>query len=201
VALARAIVPRPQVMLLDEPFSGLDQRLRETVRTETLALLRETRATSIFVTHDPAEALEISDRILLMRDGRLVQAGSPFEIYSQPIDAAAARFFAELNEIETTVKNGTIQTALGVFSAGALANGTNVTVMIRPTALQPSNTKSGVQGYIRERRFLGNQSRLLVNFSGLETAFTSIVPSNCLLQKGQTSRFCVDEPEILIFKK
>ena len=76
VALARAIVPRPQVMLMDEPFSGLDQRLRETVRGETLALLQETRATCVLVTHDPVEAMDFADRILLMRAGRLIQTGT-----------------------------------------------------------------------------------------------------------------------------
>src|SRR6185369_11515974 len=74
VALARAIVPRPAVMLMDEPFSGLDVQLREAMQEETLSLLRETRATSVIVTHNPEEAMRIGDRIAVMRAGRLVQA-------------------------------------------------------------------------------------------------------------------------------
>ncbi|HSR80319.1 MAG TPA: ABC transporter ATP-binding protein [Hyphomicrobiaceae bacterium] len=75
VALARAIVPRPAVMLMDEPFSGLDMELRERLQEETLALLRETRATCLIVTHAPAEAIRLGDRVAVMRAGRLVQAG------------------------------------------------------------------------------------------------------------------------------
>jgi iron(III) transport system ATP-binding protein len=201
VALARAIVPRPQVMLLDEPFSGLDQRLRETVRTETLALLRETRATSIFVTHDPTEALEISDRILYMRGGELVQVGSPDELYNKPVDASAARFFSDMNEIDCVVKNAAIQTVLGQFKAANFIDGTAVTLMIRPSALQPCKHNHAVQGFVRERRYLGNQSRLIVNFAGIENPMAAMVAGNILLAPGQSSSFCVDEAGILIFKK
>ena len=95
VALARAVVPRPQVMLMDEPFSGLDQRLRDSVRSETLALLRETRASSLMVTHDPVEAMGLADKIFLMRQGRLIQSGTPEELYHRPADAVAARIAAQ----------------------------------------------------------------------------------------------------------
>ena len=88
---------------MDEPFSGLDQRLREGVRRGTLELLKETRASALIVTHDPLEAMELADRILLMRQGRLVQQGTPRELYHCPIDADAARFFSHFNEIETPV--------------------------------------------------------------------------------------------------
>jgi iron(III) transport system ATP-binding protein len=201
VALARAIVPRPQVMLLDEPFSGLDQRLRETVRAETLALLRETRATSIFVTHDPAEALEISDRILYMRAGELLQAGTPKQLYDQPVDAQAARFFSDMNELEAVVQNGEIRTVLGVFPAKNWPDGTQVTLMIRPHALQLSNDSKAVEGFVREARYLGNQSKLVVNFSGLESPLAALVAGPKQFMTGQSSRFCVDQSGILIFKK
>jgi iron(III) transport system ATP-binding protein len=201
VALARAIVPRPQVLLLDEPFSGLDQRLRETVRTETLALLRETRATSIFVTHDPAEALEIADRILYMRGGELVQVGTPSQLYNTPVDAATARFFADLNEVDGTVKNGAIETILGTFKEAQFPDGTKVNIMVRPSALQPCNHNHAVAGYVREKRFMGHEQRLVLNFAGIESPLTSLVSGDCTLQIGQSSPFCVDDAGILIFKK
>src|SRR5438876_1501989 len=116
VALARAMVPRPQVMLMDEPFSGLDQRLRDSVRAETLALLKETRATAMLVTHDPIEALELADRILLMRRGRLIQAGAPTHMYRHPADAEAARFFCDMNEMTGRVRAGQAETPLGTFA-------------------------------------------------------------------------------------
>jgi iron(III) transport system ATP-binding protein len=115
VALARAMVPRPTVMLMDEPFSGLDQRLRESVRQETLALLRETRASSMLVTHDPVEAMGMADRILLMRHGRLIQQGTAETLYHRPVDADAARFFCDFNEIAGTVVDGYALSPLGSF--------------------------------------------------------------------------------------
>ena len=115
VALARAIVPRPAVMLMDEPFSGLDVQLREAMQEETLALLRETRATSVIVTHHPEEAMRIGDRIAVMRAGRLVQAGNAEELYHQPADLFVARLFSEINEIGYRVGGGGIDTPIGML--------------------------------------------------------------------------------------
>lgn len=201
VALARAIVPRPQVMLLDEPFSGLDQRLRETIRTESLALLRETRATCIFVTHDPAEAMEISDRILFMRGGRLVQVGKPEELYHKPIDVAAARFFSDLNEIEGKVENGSVGTPFGRFSASGFADGSVVTVMIRPHAIRRARGNDGVEGFVRERRFLGDMARLEINFIGLDKPISAIISGTDHVGQGETARFVIADEGILIFTK
>ena len=83
VALARALAPRPAVLLMDEPFSGLDSRLKDSVRAETLAILRQSRATAIVVTHDAEEAMRMGDRIALLRDGRLKQSGRAEELYLQ----------------------------------------------------------------------------------------------------------------------
>ena len=106
VALARAIVPRPQVVLLDEPFSGLDQRLKDSVRDETLALLRETRATAILVTHDPDEALSFADHIHVMQDGRIAQSGKPEDLIHRPNNRGVARFFRNYNSFRSVVKAG-----------------------------------------------------------------------------------------------
>jgi iron(III) transport system ATP-binding protein len=201
VALARAIVPRPQVMLMDEPFSGLDQRLRETVRTETLALLRETRATCIFVTHDPAEALEISDRILFMRNGQLAQIGTPQELYSKPIDAAAARFFCDVNEVEGRVIKGVVQTVLGRFAAPGFNEGQNVTVMVRPNAIRRGRGNEGIEGFVSGRQFLGDMARLTVNLKGLDMPVSALVAGSDPITKGQSARFVIEDDGILIFTK
>ena len=102
-------------MLMDEPFSGLDQRLRESVRAETLTLLRETRASCLLVTHDPVEAMGLADRIFLMRQGHLIQSGTPEQLYRQPVDAAAARFFSDANEMKGHVAGRVVDTPLGAF--------------------------------------------------------------------------------------
>jgi len=92
VALARALAPEPLVLLLDEPFSSLDRRLREQVRDETLALLVNDAVATLMVTHDAEEALLMADRIAIMRDGKIVQIGAGEELYDHPSDAFVARF-------------------------------------------------------------------------------------------------------------
>ncbi len=105
-ALARAIAPRPGVLLMDEPFSGLDRRLRDSVREETLAVLNESGATSLIVTHDPEEAMRMADRIALMHEGRLVQVGTPEDLFLRPQTLFAARFFSDINELDAVVRDG-----------------------------------------------------------------------------------------------
>ncbi|MEO0359777.1 MAG: ABC transporter ATP-binding protein, partial [Pseudomonadota bacterium] len=105
VALARALAPAPRVMLMDEPFSGLDNRLRDQVRDQALGVLRAERAAVLLVTHDPEEAMKMADRIALMRAGRIVQIGAPYNVYNRPTDRDAAAFFSDVNVIHGMVMN------------------------------------------------------------------------------------------------
>ncbi|MEM9852605.1 MAG: ABC transporter ATP-binding protein, partial [Pseudomonadota bacterium] len=132
VALARALAPRPRVLLMDEPFSGLDDRLRDEVRDRTLALLRDEDSAVLMVTHEPAEALRMADRIALMRAGRVVQAAPPLQVYTTPVDREAAAFFSDVNVITARVADGSAQTPFGPFVAPGLADGQAVEVVIRP---------------------------------------------------------------------
>jgi iron(III) transport system ATP-binding protein len=201
VALARAVVPRPQVLLLDEPFSGLDQRLREQVREETLALLRETRATVMLVTHDPDEAMGIADRILLMRHGRLVQEGTPSDVFTRPADPEATRFFSNINELRGRVRSGLADTPLGGFSAPGLAEGEEALVMIRPQGIRLAREGIGIEGYVLESRFLGETTRCTVLFKGIEDPLSAVISGSARPQKGQTAQFKVDDDQVLIFPK
>jgi iron(III) transport system ATP-binding protein len=199
VALARAIVPRPQVMLMDEPFSGLDQRLRENVRAETLALLRETRATTMLVTHDPIEAMALSDRIMLMRQGRLVQAGTPTQLYNHPIDAQAARFFCDLNELNVVIRNGHAETPLGAFPAPSIPDGTPSIVMIRPQDFSRPAGDVGVEGFIVNARFLGDAFQCAVIFKGVEEPLNVRLAARNAPAAGQSAYFTVDPAQVLVF--
>ena len=143
VALARAIVPRPAVMLMDEPFSGLDVQLRDAMQEETLALLRETRATSIIVTHHPEEAMRMGDRIVVLRAGRIVQMGTAEELYRDPADLFVARLFSEINEVPGKVRNGRIETPLGAFAAPGLSEGANAVVCLRERGLRVIKSLNG----------------------------------------------------------
>jgi iron(III) transport system ATP-binding protein len=185
VALARAIVPRPAVLLMDEPFSGLDRSLREDVREETLAILRETRATSIIVTHDPEEAMRLGDRIGLMREGRILQIGTADELYRRPVDLVAARFFSDINEFEGMPEAGAISTPLGRFPVnGKGPQGLSV-VGLRPADIAVGSPETGVRGMVVARHFLGEVEHLDVAVEGVET------PVRVRLRGGE--RFLVGE--------
>ena len=132
VALARAIAPNPQLLLLDEPFSDLDTELRRNVRTDTIRVLKSAGVGALMVTHDPEEALYMSDRIAVMKDGRIEQIGPPMDLYNNPRSLYVARLFSEINEFTGIVKNGMVETALGLAPAPELKDGELATVMIRP---------------------------------------------------------------------
>lgn len=153
LALARTIAPRPGIIMLDEPFSGLDTRMRESVRAETLAVLRETHATSLIVTHDPEEAMLLGDRVALLRDGRVAQVGTAASIYHTPVDLAAARFMSPLSEIAAVVKGGQAETPLGIVPTPDRPDGSRVIIGIRPvSSLQLLQKGPGIPGRIVSRR-------------------------------------------------
>jgi iron(III) transport system ATP-binding protein len=136
VALARALAPGPRLVLLDEPFSGLDSRLRDQVRDQTLHVLKQSGAATLMVTHDSEEAMFMADRIAVMRQGRLVQIGRPAELYCQPRTAFVACFFSEINQLIGIVKLETVATPFGLIGAPGLPEGAHVAVLIRPEALK-----------------------------------------------------------------
>ena len=163
VALARALAPRPAVLLMDEPFSGLDTRLKDSVRAETLAILRESRATAIVVTHDAEEAMRMGDRIALLKDGQLVQTGGAEDLYLRPTTLFAAGFFSELNVFGGKVKDGRVETPLGRVEASGWGEGAEVQVAVRCTGFDVSETEGQTQARLlsqalsRRRRTAGTR--------------------------------------------
>ena len=160
VALARALAPQPSVMLLDEPFSGLDARLREQIRDDTLRVLKRSGTATLLVTHDPEEAMFMADRIYLMQAGRLIQSGPPAEVYARPNSEFAAKFFSNINELDAVVQNGVALTPLGPIAAAEWTSGTRVKVLFRPECLDlsPLNGPGGrvvLSATVTEIRFIG----------------------------------------------
>jgi len=137
VALARALAPDPALILLDEPFSGLDATLRAQLRLEVRDILRAAGATTVFVTHDQAEALEISDRVAVMRSGRIEQISTPDQLYLRPVNRFVAGFVGEANLLPGEVRHGEVMTLVGRFRAGddSLADGVRAVVLLRPEQL------------------------------------------------------------------
>lgn len=168
VALARALAPQPGILLMDEPFSNLDQRMRERIREETMALLGEKGATVLVVTHDPVEAMMIADRIALMRSGRIVQTGAPEDLYERPASLFAARFFCDLNEIEAQARAGRVETPLGVFAAPADMPDGPCVVCLRPASISAVAPDQAVaSGEVASLRFLGDYDLVSVAIDGL----------------------------------
>ena len=164
-ALLRALAPHPALLLLDEPFSGLDVGLRAQVRAETAAFLRETAISTLIVTHDPEEAMLLADRLVLMREGEIIQQGTPKEIYLAPADPFVAELFGPLNRWLGRVIAGEVDTPVGRFRADALDDGSPALVLIRPEAILID--PHGGDATVVDSRLLGSFSALtLVTAAG-----------------------------------
>ena len=199
VALARAIAPRPGELLMDEPFSNLDRRLRDVVRDETAALLEETGATSIIVTHDPEDAMRIADRIVLMRAGRIVQIGTGEELYRRPASLFAARFFCDLTEVEGRVSNGAVDTPLGRFAAPGIAEGAMAVACIRPHRVRIVPKGYYLRGRLTGRRFLGEADHLQVMVDGFDRALSVRAPLSGEITVGDEIGVEIPSDEVLVF--
>ena len=200
VALARALAPRPAVLLMDEPFSGLDSRLRDNVRAETLAILRESRATAIVVTHDAEEAMRLGDRIALLKDGSLVQVGKAEELYRRPANLFAAAFFAELNVFEAAVAEGRVTTPVGTFAAAGLPEGQAATVAVRLTGIVPEENGGGMPARVISRRFLGDAELLEMAVAGSEAPIRARIRRGSLPSGRRDISLSVREDDVLVFE-
>jgi iron(III) transport system ATP-binding protein len=136
VALARALAPKPLAMLLDEPFSGLDAGLRAELRDSTLATLAETRTTTLFVTHDAEDALQAADRIVLLKEGRVLQEASPREAYDKPASIDAAAALGAINRCEGVIAGGALSTPFGPIAAPHVTEGVRAKGAVRAEALK-----------------------------------------------------------------
>jgi putative spermidine/putrescine transport system ATP-binding protein len=175
VALARALAVRPRVLLLDEPLSALDAKIRVSLRTEIREIQRELGITTIFVTHDQEEALSMSDRIVVMNGGIAEQVGTPFEVYNRPATRFVAQFVGTLNQIDGVVEDpatGAVRLGQVVAVLGeplAQTKGSPIALALRPEALQLGRAEGRevvMQGRISEVHFLGSVIRIRADVGG-----------------------------------
>ena len=163
VALARALAQQPRLMLLDEPFSALDTGLRSAMRKMVARLLSDAGITTILVTHDQSEALSFADQLAVMRQGRLVQAGHPMDLYQYPVDEQTALFLGEAVVMPARIEAGWAHCGLGRVPVDSTADHAATRIMLRPEQLQLSTTDlSGCRGVVTEREFGGNTCTLTV---------------------------------------
>lgn len=167
VALVRALAPEPLVMLMDEPFSSLDVTLRGAVREETARLLKARSVPTLMVTHDPDEALQMADRIAIMRAGRIIQVGTAEDCYTHPADPFVMAFFGQPNRLAGTVSDGQVDTIFGPVTTDDLEEGAEADILFRSTALKP-NAGGGLSASIVDARLLGPIERLELQIDGLD---------------------------------
>ncbi len=187
VALARALAIEPRVLLLDEPLSALDAKVRVQLREEIRRIQLELGITTIYVTHDQEEALAISDRVAVLHDGRIDQVGTPVEMYGAPATPFVAEFIGTMNRLASTVvADGVVEYAgqrLSVDAARGLPNGERVLVLVRPetvsiaAATDGESPEGAFAGEVVSQIFLGSVTRLRMAGSSGEGELTADLPT------------------------
>jgi iron(III) transport system ATP-binding protein len=185
VALARALIAEPGLVLCDEPLSNLDADLRERMRVEISSLVREAAATTVYITHDQAEAFALADQVGVLEEGRLVQFGTPEDVYNHPVTPFVARFTGLAGElrvrvaalgddgtVEVTAASGTfppLRPAAGADGSAALRPGAEAVLAIRPTGVYPAGTEDGehhLSGRVTDVAFRGRGYELAIDVAG-----------------------------------
>jgi putative spermidine/putrescine transport system ATP-binding protein len=211
VALARALAVKPQVLLLDEPLSALDAKIRVSLREEIRALQRALGITTIYVTHDQEEALSVSDRIVVMNEGRVEQIGTPFEIYNYPRTRFVASFVGTLNILrgrvidaaggKIAVDDQEILASQGIADAQA---GDVRSVALRPEAVtlnNPGDGRNRMRGTIEEVSFLGSVVRIRVRFKESAISLDTFNnPSVAPPQRGQPATVSFAREDLLVLE-
>ena len=214
VALMRALAPRPRVMLMDEPFSGLDNRLRDGIRDETLDLLKAEGTAVLLVTHEPEEAMRMADEIVLMRDGRIVQTGAPYNLYHAPADAAAAAFFSDVNVIRGTSRGRADRDAVRRLPhAGPSRRGTEVEIVFRPQHVAIDFDRHGrgpdptpmqgtpARGVVRRARFMGSESLVEFVMDHDGSVLSAVVPAVFLPRPGVPLWLSIRRDRCFVFRR
>ncbi len=204
VSLARAVAPKPQLVLLDEPFSNLDVDLRERLSRQFHDIFRDQGITAILVTHDQHEAFAMADEIGLMRDGRIVQWDSPFNLYHEPADRFAAEFIGQGSMISgTLVDDERIRTELGILRGSRSfpwSAGTEVDVLLRPDDVKMGTAPSGIYGRVVKKAFKGAETLYTLQTpSGLE--LLALAPSHADYAVGDDVGLTLDTEHLVAFPK
>ena len=192
IALARALATDPEVVLLDEPFASLDAGLRLALREEVVAILRRAGATALLVTHDQQEALSLADVVVVMRDGRVEQAGVPQDVYDRPSSRWVAEFLGAAEVLPGTVAGAEVDCELGRFPADGQPPGA-VEVVIRPECLLVSADADGVEVTVTGRSYYGHDQLLGLALPSGRTVHTRL-PGVARWRPGDQVRVRVDGP-------
>jgi iron(III) transport system ATP-binding protein len=202
-ALARAMAPEPAVLLMDEPFASVDIVLRRALRRECRLLLRERAATTLLVTHDPDEALDIADRIAVMEGGRIVQVGTPAELYDAPAAPSVGAIFGGAQIVAAEIKGGAYRTPFGFWPARAGvqpvgAEGAAVDLLVHARCLRLEPDRDGLT--VHDRHELGDRVRVLLrHHTGLELTAELGLEAAETIHPEQRYRALPDDGSVRVF--
>jgi len=207
VALARALAIEPRILLLDEPLSALDAKVRVQLREEIRRVQTQLGITTLYVTHDQEEALSISDRVAVLSKGRIEQIGPPVEIYDAPATPFVAEFIGTMNRLEATVTDGSTGEVeyggvrLPIEAARGRGNGARVLVLVRPEAmsLEPATNSGGLSGEVVSHTFLGSVTRVRIEAPGgeLSADVSSSAAAGIPVGRRVSARFPTESARVL----
>lgn len=205
VSLARILITNPKILLMDEPFSSLDNKLRWNICNYTMSVLKEKKISVIFVTHDVKEALRVSDRVMVVKDGRLVQIEKPERIYKRPKNKFVAKLFGEVNELEQKANSfGQLRTPFGLVCCKKCSNGKKSSKnKLHSYILRPEDIilgKKGIPGIIVDKFFLGSSWEYNVMLKNKSYIF-KVSPCKENYRKQQSIGLSINLDNILIFQE
>ena len=208
VALARSIAVQPKLLLLDEPFSDLDINLKREIIDDTLHLINSLESSAIVVTHNAEEAMFLSNAILVMEKGKLIQIGTPHDIYFKPSNLYVASLFGETNVFKSKVEDNTCLTPLGRIKTSNLSNNQDVDIVIRPEAIKLNLEKSPLlnpnSGVVVDSKFLGNSAIIHMTVNDEKNNkhhIHSKVMGNFLPPPASSVSVTLDEDHVFIFPR
>ncbi len=183
VAIARALAPQPDVLLLDEPFSNLDDALKAHVRRDLTRIIRTAEMTAVFVTHDVRDVFAAADRLIVLDDGYVRQSGRPDEVYQQPANPGVARIFGETTIIKAQASGNMAHTAHGNFDLGVQELHDNMLICLRPGDLRiAANSEPGLQAVVERTTFFGMYNELLLRLTPADSTTEPVhltIPLSC----------------------
>ncbi|MGD9803304.1 MAG: ABC transporter ATP-binding protein [Hyphomicrobiaceae bacterium] len=195
VALARALAVEPRALLLDEPLTALDAKLREELRLEIDELLRELGITTVYVTHDQAEAMALGDRIVVMSEGRVAQIGRPRDIYQRPVSPFVAEFIGTMNALSGAVRDGAFVTKAGAIPCAVPPD--TVNIRFRPEDVRLADADVHLRGTVAAAVFRGDRTRLLVDV-GAEDPIVLDTNDRREFSRGEPVGLCVDASALIM---
>jgi iron(III) transport system ATP-binding protein len=202
IALARALAPRPTLILMDEPFSNLDTVLKEQVREDIRRIIKSTQTTAIFVTHDTKDALSTADRIAILKDGKIQQIGKPEELFDTPENIYVANFFGKINVLNAITIPGGYKTPIGFLPCTATAKqGEKVTLVIRPENIHLcTEGTSPLCGKVKNVIYLGDQKQVSLAIENNYQPYRLLlkVENDIKMEKGEKIHFKVVQEKIQV---